>query len=188
MNSEIYCNFPKVKKATVLVRKFTICTTYVPISGFLKIIVHSLGLGPSTRRIQIRLNASKRSKRAKNFAFSNHKCHNCFSWSHVSSIFLNFSEFLEYFNFPEITLKESGFPTIQEISFKVGTLWGNLHFSGLLPRDKIRGGASAPPLIVRARRALIEARRADLGNEHVWGPKNTKFGFAVKKCSNTYIL
>ena len=28
--------------------------------------------------------------------------------------------------------------------------------------------------------------KAYLRNERVWGPKNTKFGFAVKKCSNTY--
>ena len=33
--------------------------------------------------------------------------------------------FLEYCHFPEITLKESGFPTIQEISFKVETLCNN---------------------------------------------------------------
>ena len=28
--------------------------------------------------------------------------------------------------------------------------------------------------------------KAYLGNERVWGPKNTKIGFAVKKCSDTY--
>ena len=30
----------------------------------------------------------------------------------------------------------------------------------------------------------VYVKKAYLGNERVWGPKNTKFGSAVKKCSD----
>ena len=54
------------------------------------------------------------------FAFSNHKSH---IFLHV---YINFFHILEFpgifFHFPKITRKRSGFPGIQEISFKVETL------------------------------------------------------------------
>ena len=84
------------------------------------IIVHSLGVGPSTNKVN--RNRFMRASELTNFAFSNHKSH-IFLHVYVDfPIFHNFPQFPGIFCFPKITRKRSGFLGIQEISFKVETL------------------------------------------------------------------
>ena len=89
------------------------------IDALFKRIVHSFWVGPLTKQIEISVYAIKL---LKNKSFSNHKSH---IFLHVY-IYFSYSwifwKFLELFNILKITLKWSGFPRIQEISFKVETL------------------------------------------------------------------
>ena len=94
-----------------------------------KTIVHNVGVGLSTKWTEIGL--CERAIKKKNCFFQNHKSH---IFLHV---YIDFPRswisrnFLEFVHFPEITRKESGFPGIWEISFKVETLLtldlNNLH-------------------------------------------------------------
>ena len=69
------------------------------IKALLKRILHSLGVGPSTKQI-IEMGLCER---AKKIAFSNHKSHICLHvYIYIFSIFMSF---LELFNFPKITQK-----------------------------------------------------------------------------------
>ena len=124
MTSEIswnFSNFLKLKKAKVRLldarEKFIICTTLMP---FFEINVHGLGVGPLTKWIEIGL--CMRASKKKKMLFQTIKViffymfTSYFPYSWISR------NFLEFFHFPKITRKRSGFPGIREISFKVETL------------------------------------------------------------------
>ena len=109
----IYCNFLKLKKANVRLLDAGESSQLHNINAFFEINVHGLGVGPSTKWIEIGLLVCERVKRAsykKKIAFSNHKSHIflhvniCFPYSWISQ------NFLEFFHFPKVTRKRSGFP------------------------------------------------------------------------------
>ena len=105
MNSKISWNlsqFPETGEGhSPLVRcprKFTICTIFNGFNALFKIVVHSLGVGPLTKRIEIGL---RERASLKIFAFSNHKSHIFLHVYIFFSIFLNFPEFPGIFSFPK---------------------------------------------------------------------------------------